>query len=224
LFFSIVIWLLIIGGPCLITLFFFVPLGDKGNVVPGAVDNMSSCSIVQALARYLKDNRDIIPGNTEIRLISFGSEESGLRGSYRYAAAHLDELKNNDAVVVNMDGTETPDGIHIVEFEPTTKTRHSEEVVRKLIVAAQDVGIDAKRFGAGKLEKSLGKLSGGSDAAPFSKAGIKAAFINSADWKNRSNYYHQSTDTPDKIKEGTLKNTLKICISFIMNEKKVGQK
>jgi hypothetical protein len=222
LFLTIVILLLIIGGPCLITLFFFVPLGDKGNVVPGAVDNMSSCSIVQALARYLKDNRDIMPDNTEIRLISFGSEESGLRGSYRYAAAHLDELKKYDALVVNMDGIETPDGFHIVEYEPTTKTRHSEEVVQKLITAAQDVDIDATRFGAGKLEKSLGKLSGGSDAAAFSKAGIKASMINSADWKNRSSYYHQSTDTPDKIKEGTLEKTLKICISFIMNEKKAG--
>ncbi len=223
LFFVIVVLIFIIGGPCLVTLFFFVPLGDKGNVVPGAVDNMSSCSIVQALARYLKDNRDIIPDNTEIRLISFGSEESGLRGSYRYAAAHLDELKKYDAYVVNMDGIETPDGFHIVEFEPTTKTRHSEEVVQKLINAAQDVGIDAPRFGAGKLEKSIGKLSGGSDAAAFSKAGIKAAFINSADWKNRSSYYHQSTDTPDKIKEGTLEKTLQICISFIMNEKKAGK-
>ena len=224
LFFVLVICILIIGGPCLITLFFFVPLGDKGNVVPGAVDNMSSCSIVQALARYLKDNRDIIPDNTEVRLISFGSEESGLRGSYRYAAAHLDELKKYDANVVNMDGTETPDMIRIVEFEPTTKTWHSEEVVQKLIVAARDVGIDAKRAGAGKFEKAVGKLSGGSDAAAFSKAGIKAAFINSADWKNRSSYYHQSTDTPDKIKKGTLTNTLKICISYIVNEKKAAQK
>lgn len=216
------IWILIIAGPCLVALFFFVPLGDKGNVVPGAVDNMSSCSIVQALARYLKKNRDVIPENTEIRLISFGCEESGLRGSYRYAAAHLEELKKYDALVVNMDGTETPDKIRIVEFEPTTKTRHSEEVVQKLVVAARDVGIEAKRAGAGKVEKVAGKLSGGSDAAAFSKAGIKASMINSADWINRSSYYHQSTDTPDKIQKGTLENTLKICISFIMNEKKAG--
>ena len=222
-FLPVVIWILIIGSPCLVTLFFFVPLGDKGNVVPGAVDNMSSCSIVQGLAQYLNQHPEIIPDNTEVRLISFGCEESGLRGSYRYTAAHLEELKKYDAYVVNMDGIETPDGFHIVEYEPTTKTRHSEEVVQKLITAAQEVGIDAPRFGAGKLEKSVGKLSGGSDAAAFSKAGIKAAFINSADWKNRSSYYHQSTDTIDKIKKGTLKNTLKICISFIMNEKEVGQ-
>ena len=78
--------------------------------------------------------------------------------------------------------------------------------------------VNAKRFGTGRLEKTVGRLSGGSDAAAFSKAGIKAGFINSADWKNRAAYYHQSTDTPDKIQKGTLENALKICLAFIINE------
>ncbi len=220
IFFWVTIWLLIIGTPCFIGLFFFVPLGDKGNVVPGAVDNLSSCSVVVGLGRYINNHRELIPKNTEIRLISFGCEESGLRGSRRYSSAHQEELKKSDAVVINMDGLETPDGFHIIEYEPTTRTRHSEEVIQKLLRATESVGIQAKRFGAGKIEKTLGRLSGGSDAASFSKANIKAGFLNSADWKNRSSYYHQDADTPDKIKEGTLENALKICISFLMNEVK----
>ena len=119
-----------------------------------------------------------------------------------------------------MDGLETPDGFHIIEYEPTTRTRHSEEVIEKLLRATELVGIKAKKFGAGKLEKTLGRLSGGSDAAVFSKANIKAGFLNSADWKHRSSYYHQETDTPDKIKRGTLENALKICIAFLLNEAK----
>ena len=75
-------------------------------------------------------------------------------------------------------------------------------------------------MGAGRLEKALGRLTGGSDAAAFSKAGIKAGFINAADWKNRSSYYHQSGDTPDKIEKGTLETVLKICIAFLINESK----
>ena len=218
IFLWVTIWLLIIGTPCFIVLFFFVPLGDKGNVVPGAVDNLSSCSVIVGLGRYIKNHKELIPKNTEIRLISFGCEESGLRGSHRYCSAHLEELKNYDAVVVNMDGLETPDGFHVIEYEPTTRTRHSEEVIQKLLKAAELAGIQAKRFGAGKLEKTLGRLSGGSDAASFSKANIKAGFLNSADWKHRSSYYHQNTDTPDKIRKGTLENALKICIVFLMNE------
>ena len=219
-FFLAVVWLLIIGSPCFISLFFFVPLGEKGNVVPGAVDNLSSCSVIVGLGRYIKNHRDIIPENTEIRLISFGSEESGLRGSYRYVAAHLEELKKFDAMVFNMDGLETPDKFLVIEYEPTTRTKHSEEVVQKILKAAEMSDIKAKKFGAGKLEKTVGKLSGGSDAAAFSKSNIKAAFLNSADWKTRSSYYHQSTDTPDKIRKGTLENALRICITFIINEKK----
>ncbi len=220
IFLIVMIWTLIIGSPCIIGLYFFVPLGDKGNVVPGAVDNLSSCSVVQGIGRYLKNNREIIPNNTEVRLISFGCEEAGLRGSFRYVTAHLDELKKYDAEIVNMDGLETPDCFHIIEYEPTTRTRHSEEIIQKLLKATELVEIKAKRFGAGKLEKTLGRLSGGSDAVAFSRAGLKAGFLNSADWKTRSSYYHQSTDTFDKIKKGTLENALKICIRFLLNESK----
>jgi len=220
IFLNIMIWTLIIGSPFIIFLYFFVPLGEKGNVVPGATDNLSSCSVIQGLARYLKKNREIIPSNTEIRLISFGCEEVGLRGSYRYVEAHHNELKKYNTLVVNMDGLEKPDHIYIIEFEPTTRTWHSEEVIQKLSRAAEIVNIEAKRIGSGKLEKVLGRLTGGSDAVAFSKAGIKAGFINAADWKNRSSYYHQSGDTIDKIEKGTLESILKICIAFLTNESK----
>ena len=119
-----------------------------------------------------------------------------------------------------MDGLDIPDKFTVIEYEPTTKTRHSEEVIQKILKAAKDIGVPAKRFGAGKLEKTLGRLSGGSDAAAFSKAKIKAAFLRAADDRNRGKYYHQSTDTLDKIKPGTLETALRICIAFIMNEAK----
>ncbi|MFX0011390.1 MAG: M28 family metallopeptidase [Candidatus Hermodarchaeota archaeon] len=213
-------WLFIFGLPCFTAVFLFVPFGDKGNVVPGAVDNLSSCAVIVGLARYLNKHRDIIPPNTEIRCISFGCEECGLRGAFRYVEHHLNELKMYNSSVINMDGLETPDGFLVIDYEPTTRTKHSEEIVRKLIKAAEDVNISAKKFGSGKLEKTVGKLSGGSDATAFSKAQIKAGFINSADWKNRSTYYHQNTDTIDKIKKKTLENALRICIAFILNESK----
>ncbi|MCK4380420.1 MAG: M28 family peptidase [Candidatus Lokiarchaeota archaeon] len=220
IFLNIMIWALIIGSPFIILLYFFVPLGDKGNVVPGAADHLSSCSVIQGMGRYIKKNRDIIPPNTEIRLISFGCEEVGLRGAYRYVEAHHKELKKYDTLVVNMDGLEKPDHIYIIEFEPTTRTWHSEEVIQKLLKAAEIVNIKAKRIGSGRLEKALGRLTGGSDAAVFSKAGIKAGFINAADWKNRSSYYHQSGDTLDKIEKGTLEAVLQIIIAFLINESK----
>jgi len=221
LFLNFNIWLFIVAIPCFISVFLFIPFGNKGNVVPGAVDNLSSCSVLVGLSRYINKNREIIPRNIEIRLIIFGCEECGLRGAFRYVEKYLSELKKYDTLVLNMDGLETPDKFNAIEYEPTTKTRHSEEVIEKIIKAAKQENIKIGRLGGGKKEKLIGKLSGGSDAAAFSKAGIKAGFLNSADWKTRSSYYHQRSDTPDKIKNGTLENALKICIRFIINESNV---
>jgi Zn-dependent M28 family amino/carboxypeptidase len=212
---------LIIGSPFFIALYFFVPIGDRGNVVPGAVDNLSGCAVLVGISRYLKNDGDLIPKDSEIRLIAFGCEEAGLRGAYRYVSSHLDELTKYETYVLNLDGLETPDKFHVIEYEPTTRTWHSQEMVNKILKAAKDANIDVKRLGSGKLEKTLGRLSGGSDAATFSKAGIKATFLNSADWKTRSSYYHQSEDTLDKIQNGTLENALKICLNFIKNEQLV---
>jgi ABC-type multidrug transport system fused ATPase/permease subunit len=218
IFFGISILTLIIGSPFFIALFFFVPIGDRGNVVPGAVDNLSGCAVLVGISRFLKDNQDLIPKDSEIRLIAFGCEEAGLRGAYRYVSSHLDELKEVETYVLNLDGLETPDKFHVIEYEPTTRTWHSQEMVNKVLEAAKNVNVEVKRLGSGKLEKTLGRLSGGSDAAAFSKAGLKATFLNSADWKTRSSYYHQSEDTFDKIQRGTLENALKICLNFIKNE------
>ena len=218
LFFGISILTLIIGSPLFLALFFFVPIGDRGNVVPGAVDNLSGCAVLVGISRFLNINPDLIPKDSEIRLIAFGCEEAGLRGAYRYVSSHLNELKEFETHILNLDGLETPDKFHVIEYEPTTRTWHSQEIVEKVLKAAKDANINVKRLGSGKIEKTLGRLSGGSDAAAFSKAGIKATFLNSADWKTRSSYYHQSEDTFDKIKKGTLENALKICLNFIKNE------
>ena len=220
-FYLVTVLLISFGAPCFVSLFFFVPLGEKGNVVPGAVDNLSSCSVLVGIGKYLNLHRDLVPEDTEIRLISFGCEESGLRGAFRYVKAHLEELEGFNTMVFNMDGLETPNQFLVIEYEPTTRTKHSEIVVNKILRAAEMNDINAKKFGAGKVEKTIGRLSGGSDAAAFSKAGIKAGFLNSADWKTRSSYYHQSKDTPDKIQKGTLENALRICLTFISNEKNV---
>ena len=217
-FFGISIWTLIIGSPFYLALFFFVPIGDRGNVVPGAVDNLSGCAVLVGISRFLKINQNLIPKDSEIRLIAFGCEEAGLRGAYRYVSSHLEELKEFETYILNLDGLETPDKFHVIEYEPTTRTWHSQEMVNKVLEAAKNANINVKKLGSGKLEKTLGRLSGGSDAAAFSKAGIKAAFLNSADWKTRSSYYHQSEDTFDKIRKGTLENALIICLNFIKNE------
>src|SRR4030042_1875107 len=81
----------------------------NGGNVPGAVDNLSVSALVVAMCRFLVKKPDYIPDDTEIRFISFSSEEAGLRGSRRYVKRHLDELKNLDARVLNFEGLAHPE-------------------------------------------------------------------------------------------------------------------
>jgi hypothetical protein len=221
IFFTFVLSLFLIGTPAFIGLFFFVSFGKKANKVPGAVDNLSAVSIVLAIGKYLKNHKEIIPKNTEIRLVSFGCEEAGLRGAYRYVKEHYDELRKYDAECVNMDAIQSKGNISIIDFEPTTRTKHSDVVVKKIISAAKNSEIKLQTSGLGgssKLEKLFGQITGGTDATAFSKAKIKAANISAMDLKKMLGFYHQPTDTLDKIEKGALENVLKICISYIIGE------
>ncbi|GAH21581.1 unnamed protein product, partial [marine sediment metagenome] len=169
--------------------------------------NLSAVAIVLAIGKYLKNHKEIIPKNTEIRLISFGCEEAGLRGAFRYVEEHYNELKKYDAQCVNMDGIHSKDNISIIDFEPTTRTKHSDVVVQKVINAAKNSEIKLQSSGLGgssKLEKLFGQITGGTDAAAFSKAKIKAVNITAMDLKQMLGFYHQPTDTVDKIEKGSL--------------------
>ncbi|MFW9939165.1 MAG: M28 family peptidase, partial [Candidatus Thorarchaeota archaeon] len=186
--------LFIIGIPAFIGLFLFVSPGEKANKVPGAVDNLSAVSIILALAKYLKENKEIIPKNTEIKIISFGCEEAGLRGAYRYVEKHYNELKMLDAECVNLDAVQSKTNLSIIDFEPSTRTKHSEIVVKKIEKAAKLIDITTNSSslgGSNLLEKVIGQISGGTDATAFSKAGIKAANISAMDLRKMLQFYHQ---------------------------------
>jgi len=221
LFIVFILTIFVIGIPAFIGLFFFVSFGDKANTVPGAVDNLSAVAIVLAVGKILKKNKEIVPKNTEIRLISFGCEEAGLRGAFRYVSAHFNELKKYEAECVNMDAIQSKDYISIIDFEPSTRTKHSDVMVRKLIEAAKSANIKVNESalgGSGKIEKIIGQITGGTDATAFSKAGVKAANISAMDIKKMLQFYHQPTDTFDKIEKEALERVLKICIAYITNE------
>ncbi|MHA1337366.1 MAG: M28 family peptidase, partial [Promethearchaeota archaeon] len=97
--------------------------------------------------------------------------------------------------------------------------KHSEEVVKKMLKAAEIVGEKAKPFGSTFLQKLVGQISGGTDATAFSKAGIKAANISAMEFKKFPKFYHQPSDTLDKIERGALEITLRTCIGYLIISK-----
>jgi len=195
LLFTIPFW------PFLIIFHFFV--SDKA--VPGAMDNLSSVSVVLAIGKYLFENKDseFYPENSLIYLISFGSEEAALRGSKRFVKKHYNEIKNG--IVINFESLAKEDLLKVIKKEQTAKL--SEDLCIEISNIAKNLGIKC----------DIGTLffgTGGTDAASFAKAGIRATTI-IAQPIGPVYYYHTRYDTIDVIQKETLKKVLTIVLNYI---------
>jgi hypothetical protein len=204
-------WILLVYPimPSIIYVLFLTRGRKNGGNVPGAADNLSASAIVVAMCRFLVKNPSYVPDDTEIRFISFGSEEAGLRGSRRYVASHLDELKRLDARLLNYETVAHPE-ISILTSDLNGTLKHSAEMVKGVVAAAQRAGVPYKIASA-----SIGT---GSDAAPFSKAGIKATTLLPFKVpKQLLAFYHQKWDTPEVLTIEPLLNVLKLTLEWIRN-------
>jgi Peptidase family M28 len=186
----------------------FLTRGKKnGGIVPGAADNLSACGVVVAMSRYLAQHPSEIPDDTEVRFITFGSEEVGLRGSRRFVARHLEELKRLDVRVLNYEIIAYPE-ISILEREVNGTVKCSPEVIKSAMAAAQRAGVPHK-IGSGGL-------GSGSDAAPFLWAGLKATTLQAFKTPEQLiAFYHQDRDTPAVLTIEPLMNVLKLTLEWI---------
>ena len=205
-------WLLMVFpiGPAIIYAAFLNGGMQDGGVVPGAADNLSACGVVVAMSRYLANNPSDIPDETEIRFITFGSEEAGLRGSRRYVKAHLDELKALDTRLMNYEIIAYPE-IAILAADVNGTLKFFPEMVSGAVAAAQRAGIPYK-IGAGGI-------GAGSDAAPFTRAGLKSVTLLAFKTPQQQlAFYHQDRDTPDVLSIEPLLNTLKLTLEWVKNK------
>ncbi|MGD8586079.1 MAG: M28 family peptidase [Chloroflexota bacterium] len=135
-------WVLLIFPivPAIIFATFFNMGRKDGGTVPGAADNLSASALAVAMCRFLVKNPSYIPDNTEIRFISFGCEEAGLRGSRRYVERHLEELKRLDARLLNYETVAYPE-ISILTSDVNGAVRNSPEMVKCVAAAAERAGV-----------------------------------------------------------------------------------
>jgi len=204
-------WVLLVYPivPCIIAALFFSRGRKGGGVVPGAADNLSASALAVALCRFLVRNPSTIPADTEIRFISFGSEEAGVRGSRRYVERHLDELKRLDVRVLNSEMVAHPE-IGILTSEASGTVRTSPEMVKSAVAAAERAGVPYKVKPA-----SFGV---GGDANPFCKAGLKATTLLCYRYPQQwEAWYHQRTDRPDVLTMEPLLNVLKLAFEWVRN-------
>lgn len=204
-------WVLLIYPivPSIIFIAFHTRGMKNGGNVPGAVDNLSACAITVAMCRFLAKNPAFIPDGTEIRFITFGSEEVGLRGSQRYVKRHLDELKRLDVCVLNYEMVVHPE-ITILTSEINGTVKNSPEMVKSVVTAAQRTGIPYR------VQPAF--LGIASDAGPFSRAGLKATTLNPIKFPQQLvAFYHQKWDTPEILTIEPLLNVLKLTLEWVTN-------
>ena len=163
-------WVLLVypDHASIIFVLFFTRGKEKRRQCAGRADNLSACALAVAMCRFLVENPACIPDDTEIRFITFGSEEAGYRGSRRYVARHLDELNRLDVRLLNLDTIAHPE-IAILTSETNGTVVNSPEMVKSLVAAARAAGIP--------YTVQPATLGTASDAGPFSRAGLKAVTL-----------------------------------------------
>jgi hypothetical protein len=202
-------WVLLVYPvvPSIIYLMFFTMGRKKGGTVPGAADNLSACALAVSMCRFLVKNPACIPDGTEVRFISFGSEEAGARGSRRYVERHLDELRRLDARLLNFETVVHPE-IVILASDSNGTVENSPEMVNGVVAAAERAGVP--------YQVKPAFIGIGSDAGPFSRAGIKAATLLPFEMPQQwVAFYHQKWDTPDVLTIEPLLNVLKLTFEWI---------
>jgi aminopeptidase YwaD len=193
--------------PYVVFAMFFNMGRRNGGTVPGAADNLAASALAVAMCRFLVKNPSYIPDDTEIRFVSFGSEEAGLRGSRRYVERHLNELKRLDARLLNFEVVAHPE-IAILTSDVNGTVKHSPEMVKSVAAAAERAGVPYK------VKPGL-VGTGGSDAGPFSQAGLKALTLNPMKMPQQMlAFYHQKWDTPEVLTIEPLLNVLKLTFEW----------
>jgi hypothetical protein len=201
-------WVLLIYpiAPSILFALFLTRGWKDGGIVPGAADNLSGSALAVAMCRFLVKNPAYIPDDTEIRFVSFGSEEAGCRGSRRYVARHLDELKRLDARLLNYETIAHPEPM-VLTSETNGTVKNSPDMVKSVVAAAERAGVPYKVQPA--------TLGTGSDAGPFSRAGLKATSLVGFRMKQQVAFYHQRWDTPEILTLEPLSNVLKLSLEWV---------
>ncbi len=188
--------------------FTFTERPGNGGSVPGAMDNLSAVAILLLIGRALKRNPELVPPDTEVRLISFGCEEAGVRGSRAYVRAHADELAGAEVEMINFETIFDPK-IVIFRGDRNGTMRNSRHLVRRLEEAARRAGVPfaVKPFPFG---------GGGTDAIPFREKGINAACLFGMKIPaDMVRFYHQPSDDYGLVNTEALGNAARIALEYL---------
>ncbi len=168
--------------------------------VDGASDNLSGIAISYTIFKSFAD--PTVKGkstlqNTRLKFVSFGSEETGLSGSMNYVKAQKEELKKENAHIINIDGVRLPEHVSVVKRELMSGTTHS-----KLLIDSLQTSFGAKNIPL----KTVTIPIGGTDGVPFARAGLPSVTIIGIAIDKLDPTYHTRRDVVANINPESLEN------------------
>ncbi len=196
--FTYIWWLFAVLTPVLIV---FYDMHGK-EVVHGASDNLTGVALTIEMAKVFSADK---LKHTRLRLISFGAEESGLRGAWAYARAHKEQLIKEKAFLFNIDTIKDLEHLTIGTSEVNTLVFYKKAHIQMVEDAFKATGTGYKK---------LPLMVGASDASAFSIEGIPAICIIGMDSEKLDPSYHTRLDVIEHVKPEALEAMKKVTIQF----------
>ncbi|MHA1207903.1 MAG: M28 family metallopeptidase, partial [Candidatus Freyarchaeota archaeon] len=168
--------------------------------VMGANDNLSAVAVILGIAERVSENP---PRNTEVWVVSFGTEEPATLGSKVFAERHGKELEN--AYVINLE-TVGQGRFGVVTKEISVAGNLSKELADIVVRAGKKCRVPVK-----PIELKYGNT----DATPIARKGYKSVTIMGMDENELFTLWHIPEDVPENISEKNLQNALKLCLQIL---------
>ncbi len=178
------------------------------QVVDGAIDNLTGVALAIEMAKVFGNGEagKSRLKNTRLRLVSFGSEECGLRGSTAYARQNRQQLLKEKALLVNVDTIKDKQHLSIITSEINTRVRYGKTVVAALNQAFADSGVPVKH-----INLSVGATDGSS----FGMQGLPAVSIIGMDSTQFDPCYHTRLDKLENLDPEGLESLKTVLVNFI---------
>jgi len=192
-------WVFAVLSPLLIVFFDM----HAEEVVDGASDNLTGVAMAVEMAKEFSQQR---LQHTRLRLISFGAEESGLRGAWAYGRDHKAQLIREKAFLLNIDTIKDPEHLTIGTSEVNTLVFYKEEHINMVEQAFIAASVPVKK---------LPLAVGASDASAFHIQGLPAICVIGMDSEKLDPAYHTRLDVISCINPQALESMKKVLLQFV---------
>ncbi|MCF8256732.1 MAG: Zn-dependent exopeptidase M28 [Flavobacteriales bacterium] len=191
-------WGFVAASPFALTFFFI----HGTRVVEGAQDNLSGVAVAHAVGKRLAKER---LSHTRIVVVSFGAEETGLKGSAAMVERFGKELQATPHHLINLDGILDIHNMFVIRSELSIGVTHDNALVARVAEAFERNGLPPK----------LGTIPvGGTDASSFSRNGLSAMSIVGLPMDSLHPTYHTRLDTIDCLTPSTMDRMVDVLVDM----------